>query len=67
MKLRKTCRTCAKLNPTVYGDYYCNSEESFYENIRPANCDYVNGIRDVDTPTKCEYYEPIDIKCLMEE
>lgn len=26
-------QTCKHLNPTVYGDYYCNSEESFYENI----------------------------------
>lgn len=67
MELKQTCRTCKHLEPTVYGDYYWDSEENTYEAKYPCNCDYVQYSNYVDSPTKCEHYEPIDIKWIMED
>lgn len=65
--LKRTCRTCANLSPTTYNDDYYDSEENYYKEKYPANCEYVDYNEDVDTPTTCEHYKPINLKWILEE
>lgn len=67
MKLKRTCRTCANLYPTTYDGGYYDYEEDYYEDIYPSNCEYEDCSEDVDAPTKCEYYQPINLKWILEE
>lgn len=67
MKLKRTCRTCSNLSPITYTDDYYDSEENYYKEKYPANCEYVDYNEDVDALTTCEHYKPINLKWILEE
>ena len=66
MKLKRTCRTCANLDPHIYNDNWYDIESD--PDFRYTQCKEYD-IPDVDNChiiNDCEDYKPIDLNELFE-